>query len=260
MRFFEIVRLVWLNIVENKFKMMLTSLGVIVGAATIMLVLAIGKGSQAQVEEEFKNLNAGAIEVQEGNAFSMQAMMPGQGGFPGAGGAMPNFPGGGGGAGGSGGGEPSGGSGGGNNASRTARAGNMRNLMNNARLTVGDVQDIQALVPGLTDVTLLQNNEQEVFGGVLEETKQVQLVGVYPEYQNVSNLTVQYGSFFIGESDPEYCVVMGYALAEDIFEFAGYAVGDYLEIDSKTYQIIGVLESMGAVASGINPDQAVYMP
>ena len=33
------------------------------GAATIVLVIAIGRGGQADVADQFKNLNAGAIEI-----------------------------------------------------------------------------------------------------------------------------------------------------------------------------------------------------
>ena len=42
MRLSEILRLVWLNLSQNKFKVILTSIGIVVGSATIMLVLAIG--------------------------------------------------------------------------------------------------------------------------------------------------------------------------------------------------------------------------
>ena len=49
MRFSELMGLVWVNIMENKFKVLLTSLGIIVGAATIVLVIAIGQGGKADV-------------------------------------------------------------------------------------------------------------------------------------------------------------------------------------------------------------------
>ena len=49
MRFSEILNLVRRNLVENKFKVLLTSIGIIVGAATIVCVIAIGKGGQADV-------------------------------------------------------------------------------------------------------------------------------------------------------------------------------------------------------------------
>ena len=57
MAFKELLALVWINILESKFKVILTSLGIIVGAATIVIVIAIGQGGQHDVEEQFKNLN-----------------------------------------------------------------------------------------------------------------------------------------------------------------------------------------------------------
>ena len=44
MRFSEILNLVRINLYQNKFKVLLTSIGIIVGAATIVCVIAIGKG------------------------------------------------------------------------------------------------------------------------------------------------------------------------------------------------------------------------
>ena len=41
----------------------MTSIGIIVGAATIVMVIAIGKGGQEDVADQFKNLNAGAIDI-----------------------------------------------------------------------------------------------------------------------------------------------------------------------------------------------------
>lgn len=55
MRLSEILRLVWLNLSQNKFKVILTSIGIVVGSATIMLVLAIGTGGKEEVAEQFKN-------------------------------------------------------------------------------------------------------------------------------------------------------------------------------------------------------------
>ena len=59
----ELLRLVWINITQNKFKVVMTSIGIIVGAATIVMVIAIGKGGQADVADQFKNLNAGAVDI-----------------------------------------------------------------------------------------------------------------------------------------------------------------------------------------------------
>ncbi len=63
MSFGEILRSIFINIRENKSKVFLTTLGIIVGALTIVLVMAIGNGSQASVEEQFKRLNVGTLYV-----------------------------------------------------------------------------------------------------------------------------------------------------------------------------------------------------
>lgn len=63
MKLSEILRLVWINLIQNKFKVVLTSIGIVVGAATIVMVIAIGRGGQMDVADQFKNLNAGAIDI-----------------------------------------------------------------------------------------------------------------------------------------------------------------------------------------------------
>ena len=66
MSMIEILRSIFINIRGNKVKVFLTTLGIIVGALTIVLVISIGEGSQASVEEQFKNLNVGTIQVMAG--------------------------------------------------------------------------------------------------------------------------------------------------------------------------------------------------
>ena len=59
----ELLRLVWLNINQNRFKAIMTSIGIVVGAATILLVIGIGRGGQMDIAEHFAELNAGAIDI-----------------------------------------------------------------------------------------------------------------------------------------------------------------------------------------------------
>ncbi len=63
MRASELLRLVALNINQNKFKTVMTSIGIVAGAATIVLVIGIGRGGQMDIAEQFAQLNAGAIDV-----------------------------------------------------------------------------------------------------------------------------------------------------------------------------------------------------
>lgn len=87
MKITEIGRLVFLNLTQNKTKVVLTSTGIIVGAATIMLVIAIGTGGREEVAEQFKNLNAGAVDISyeyQGNRSRSQDGFPGMGQAPGS--------------------------------------------------------------------------------------------------------------------------------------------------------------------------------
>ena len=83
MRISELFRLVWLNINQNKFKSVMTSIGIVVGAATIVMVIGIGRGGQMDIADQFAELNAGAIDVSyeyegedtERSGFSFGGMM-----------------------------------------------------------------------------------------------------------------------------------------------------------------------------------------
>lgn len=283
MKLSEILRLVWVNIVQNKSRMLMTSLGIVVGAATVVMVLAIGKGGQADVADQFKNLNAGAIEVTVGTGFDMDAMMMDMmGGMPGGMGSnmpdmsgggfsMPSMSGGGGGfsmpsmgggssgrSGGSGMPSMSGAMGGGGGSMGGGRAG----AMPDTRMTQDDVADIATYVSNLQEVTIYQSDSVSVFGGVLEVSTNATVVGALEGYQNVSNLNVLYGRFLSDEDDAyaDYVAVIGYDLAAELFEYAAMAYGDFIQIDDKNYEIVGVLERMGSVTSGISPDSAVFIP
>lgn len=268
MRLSELLRMVFVNIFSSKSKCALTSLGIVAGSATIVLVIAVGQGGKMDVAEQFKNLSAGAIEVSAGQSADsiMEGMMQGFGGAPGGGnsGGMPNF---GGGQMPSGGGMPSFGggapSGGGNRSGSGGGKGSFApSMTGGVTLTEEDVEDISAVVPGIESISILASGDASVEGGDLEEETTYTAVGVAPEYAEISNLTVQYGSFFDedAEEDCSKVCVLGYTTAQSIFGAAYLAAGDYVSIEGKNYEVIGVLSSMGTVSSGISPDEAIYLP
>lgn len=268
MRISELIKTVFINIFSNKSKCALTSLGIAAGSATIVLVIAIGQGGKADVADQFKNLNAGAIEVTAGQTADtmMEGMMEnfsGSGGPP-SGGGMPDFGGFSGGApsfGGrgfsSGGGAPSGGgpSGGGGGFSGASRTGAVT-------LTEEDVEDIAAVVPNIESISIITSGDAAVDGGDLDEETNSTTAGVMPEYAQISNLSVQYGEFFTedDEEDKAKVCVLGYKTAQNIFGAAYLAQGESISIEGKNYEVVGVLSSMGTVSSGISPDEAIYVP
>ncbi len=272
----ELLRLVWINITQNKFKTVLTSIGIIVGAATIVMVIAIGKGGQADVAEQFKNLNAGAIDIsydggdRERGGQSAEAsgmtMMPGSGskeasmggGAPGGG----NF------SGGSpdeaGGGALNGDSFPGGRMDFFGGGSDMEERINQENITLDedDVDDIETFVSGISAATISYSTRSSVEGGELDEAQTYTIAGVREEYAQMSNLSLAVGEF-IAESEDENkdkVCVLGSSVAEEIFGSAIDAYGSVIYIDSRSYVVNGVLSSMGTVASGISPDDSIFIP
>ncbi len=263
MKLTEILRLVWLNLAQNKSKVILTSIGIVAGSATIMMVLAIGKGGQMEVAEQFKNLNAGAIDItyDAENAFGNESGgrrggfgggMPG-GGMPGGGmsGGMP------------GGGMPGGGMpGGGMFGGPPGFGADSRINAEAVALSEEDMEEIQVFVPGLSDATISFSTKAEVEGGDLEEAVSYTIAGVKANYAQISNLELALGEFLTEENEEgkEKLCVLGANAAKQIFGSSYEAYNNTVYIDSRPYVVSGVIEEMGTVASGISPDEAVFIP
>ena len=289
----ELLRLVWINITQNKFKTIMTSIGIIVGAATIVMVIAIGKGGQEDVADQFKNLNAGAIDISydggdknrggnqnsDDSSDSGMMMMPSGGGAPsgsspagGSGGSSGGFPGGGDSSGFPGGGESSGGGpGGGDGGGMPGDMGgffgggsDMEDRMNQENITLDedDVDDIETFVSGISAATISYTTRSSVDGGDLDEAQTYSIAGVKDNYATISNLSLAVGDF-ITESDDENkekVCVLGASVAEEIFGSVIDAYGSVIYIDDRSYVVNGVLSSMGTVASGISPDDSIFIP
>lgn len=337
----ELLRLVWQNITQNKFKTVMTSIGIIVGAATIVMVIAIGKGGQMDVADQFKNLNAGAIDISCEGA-GQDSSSGGRGGFGGMfgdgfpGGGMPQMSGGSGNGNSNGGGFPSGGEmpdmfrmpedgempdmsrmpeggempqmpeGGemperpegeegqqgefgdresatdgesgdkssGDSSEESDRSnrgnrgnrgfGNFSESTENevVTLTSEDVENIISGDVGVSEGTISYTTRSSVEGGELEEETTYTIAGVQYNYADISNLSMAVGEFLTEEADEnkEKSCVLGANVAEEIFGSAIDAYGSILYIDQRIYVVDGVLNAMGSVASGISPDDAVFIP
>lgn len=283
----ELLRLVWMNIIQNKFKTIMTSIGIIVGAATIVMVIAIGKGGKEDVADQFKNLNAGAIDISYDGGNNDRSIKnsgdtAGGGGMTMPQGAAGSFPGSGGSASGGsfGGSAPSGGGsdfrGGGDfspgempsmgdfGGSFFGGGRDMEDRMNQENITLDeeDVDDIETFTTGITDATISYTTRASVDGGELEEAASYTIGGVKENYADMSNLSIALGEFITEAEDEnkEKVCVLGATVAEDIFGSAIEAYGSVIYIDERSYVVNGVLEKMGTVSSGISPDDSVFIP
>jgi len=254
MKLSEIFRLVWINLSQNKFKVILTSIGIVVGSATIMMVIAIGTGGREEVAEQFKNLNAGAIDITyESSSSSSDEMimmsssgggetivrfsMPGNMGMSGSTGM------------------PSGGRGG-------FPFGDSGNTQEDVTLTTNDMEDLAVFVPGISDVTISYTTTSTVEGGSMDSSASYTVAGVQSNYAKMSNMKMSIGDFLTeenNESKDKVCV-LGASVAKEIFGSAYDAYDEIVYIDDRPYVVAGVLSEMGTVASGINPDTALFIP
>lgn len=289
MKLSEILRLVWINLIQNKFKVVLTSIGIVVGAATIVMVIAIGRGGQMDVADQFKNLNAGAIDISyEQSTDSSSSNSKGSsksgstnkssggnseskgnqrdpGGF-GGGQGMPQMPGGSSGGGSQGmpqmpGGGMQGGFGGfmagGNNNNDSSK-------INQEKITLSedDMDDLKTFLPGISDITISYTTKSEVDGGDLDEAESYTIAGVKNNYVSMSNLTMAAGSFIesSNETNKEKVCVLGYSVAKEIFGSVENAYDSTIYIDNRAYVVNGVISEVGTVSSGISPDDSIFIP
>lgn len=261
MKISEIFRLVYLNLSQNKFKVILTSIGIVVGSATIMMVIAIGTGGREEVAEQFKNLNAGAIDISydtSSSYFGTVTMEMGSVAAPSVSFSAP--------AGGSFGGGPGSGAGGFGRGAESffsfGGAGDDRMNQEDITLTTEDMEDLEVFVPGVSEGTISYSTNASVEGGSMDSASYYTVAGVQSNYAQFSNLELAIGEFLTEENNEskEKVCVLGYTAAKEIFGSAYDAYDGVVYVDERPYVVSGVLAEMGTVASGINPDTAIFIP
>ena len=237
--------------------------------------------------DQFKNLNAGAIDISYdggnsapgGNSADDSSgggamMMPGGGGSSGGvsgGGDMGGAPGGGGSSDSSGapggdmGGDPGGGMDGFSIGDFLMGGGtDMEDRINQENITLSedDVNDIETFVQGISAATISYTTKSSVDGGDLDEAGTYTIAGVKENYAGISNLELAVGEFITESNDDnkEKVCILGASVAEEIFGSAIDAYGSIIYIDDRPYVVNGVLLTMGTVASGISPDDSIFIP
>lgn len=55
--------MIGVNLIQNKSKVLLTSLGIIIGTLTIIMVIAIGRGGEEQIARQYTNMSAETVYV-----------------------------------------------------------------------------------------------------------------------------------------------------------------------------------------------------
>jgi putative ABC transport system permease protein len=125
-------------------------------------------------------------------------------------------------------------------------------------LTLDDASGLSTL-PNVAAVSSVTNNfVQVVFGSQNTRTR---LMGVTPEYEIVSSLTLDDGQFITQDQQDarSLVVVLGSEVANTLFGGTGGVVGQKVRLNGQPYKVIGVLASKGGTGF-MNEDDLVFIP
>ncbi|MCT4613207.1 MAG: ABC transporter permease [Clostridia bacterium] len=199
MKIEELIKVVFTNVLSNKFRVFLTMLGIIVGSATLVVVLGIGNGSTKSVEEQFSNLNVNMITIMQGR---------GRG---------------------------------------------------SAKIDEEDIEYIKDKTEYLNAITsLTMTNVTSVYND-LEFSGSA--FGIKEDFFGINNLEIKYGKEFEEDDNDKRRkkVIIGSEVAKELFEDE-YAIGEYIKINSKRYEVIGVLEESGMMLVKGSADESIFVP
>jgi putative ABC transport system permease protein len=246
----ESARFALRGVTANPLRSALTTLGILIGVAAVIILVAVGTGSSAAVQKSLSRLGS--------NTLTVQASQGGTGGRAGRGlGAL------------FGGGAPPGGGQAGQ-AAQAAQAGqagvsgrvSTGTQTRVARLTLADAEALAdpAQAPSVLRVAP-QVRPQTVTATYAGASHSVStFVGTSPSYLAIDNDSVQAGAAF---TDSDYLgrrrvVLLGPTVAQDLVGGDGLAaVGKAVQLNGTTFEVLGVLAAKGSVGPQDQDDRVL---
>ena len=195
---------------SNKLRAGLTLLGVVIGVAAVISLMAIGRGVQQTITQRIQSLGTNLLFVRPGVTT--------QGGISGAQGTA-------------------------------------------STLTLEDAYALKdpVFTPSVVEVAPEISTTGQVVAG--RNNTNTRIYGVTPEYQEARNFALSSGWFILPGHllDHSQVAVLGSAVAEVLFGFRD-PVGQVVRINSRQFDVIGVLESKGGGNRFFSLDDQVLVP
>ena len=201
----EAVKMAFRSLRANLFRTSLTLLGVVIGVAAVVAMLAIGEGSQKQV--------VASIETMGSNLLFVRPGAPGT----------------------------------------RMRGSAIATLTMDDAARLAELDNIAAAVPTRSDRATLRGGDADY---------QTSIDGVTADWPLAQNWALAYGSFFTKDDQDRRAavVVLGYTVADNLFENVSAAVGQYVFIGGAPFEVGGVLAPKGATAWGQDMDDVALAP
>jgi len=179
----------------------LTTLGIMIGAATIIIVVALGEGAKQDIAAQYSNMSVTTILV---NGPSTEG--------------------------------------------------------SKSKLSVDDIPVISA-IPAVADVVPMLTGKVNI--STTENTASFNVVGTFPNFSSVANLTYSKGGFFeqVDDDDHTKVVVLGATVAEEIYgSRTPDVIGQSIILGKKEFEIVGIADYKGGAFGPITIDEAVFTP
>ncbi|MFZ2012654.1 MAG: ABC transporter permease [Nocardioides sp.] len=235
----EILRFAWQGVTANKTRSALTTLGILIGVAAVITLVAVGTGSSKAVQDQISSLGSNTLTITASSTTG-----GGLGGGPGGGGGgFPGFPG---------------------LAGRSDTTSQNATKTREPQLTLQDAQalaesrdapDVLGVAPVVSpsSVTATYDGASHSVGT---------FTGSTPAYLAIDNSTVQYGHAF---TDSDYLAhsrvaLVGTTVAEDLVgSDVQDIVGKTVSFKGLAYRVIGVLSEKGS-SGPLDQDDRVIAP
>ena len=228
----EMLRFAWQGVTANKPRSALTTLGILIGVAAVIILVAVGTGSSKSVQDSISALGS--------NTLTVSASSTASGGRGGAGGLGPlAFPGGG-------------------DQSTSQNATQTRT----PELTMADAEAIATSdeAPDVLGVAPVVNASSvtATYEGASHSVST--FTGTTPAYLLIDNTSVAEGRSF---TDGDYTnharvALLGQSVAEDLIgDDVGDLVGGSVSFNGLQFEVVGILESKGSSGPQDQDDRVI---
>ncbi len=228
----QVLKIAWEGLALNKARSFLTTLGVIIGVAAVIIMLAISAGTEAAIADRINALGVNLIIVSQAPPGAPTGAGTGGGQFGaqfalGGGGPAPSF-----------------------SAFRGFEA---------QALEYDDTAALSQSLSNVDGVSAEQPTTQDVRGPATT-LEDVSVLGTTTGFPQVRDYALASGRYFTDEEDErkQKVVVLGASVARDLFGAAD-PIGRRVSLGSTQFTVIGVMSEKGVVGE-TNFDERVYIP
>jgi putative ABC transport system permease protein len=233
----ESIKFALRGISANKLRSLLTTLGILIGVAAVIVLLAVGTGSSSAIKKRIQQLGSDTLTVnRSANGNGRAGTVTGGGGAAGGGG----FGGAGGGAIGAGRGAAGGAAGGATTGTRTS----------GTNLTLDDAEALldTSLAPHVKRIAPVITATSVVAGYTGVTMTVASFIGTTPSYLAINNYSIASGSPLTDSDYLEHRTVtlIGKTVADTLFGSTAAAVGQTLQYNGTDFIVSGVLKPKGS--------------